>query len=265
MATEEIKEEEVTEETAETEEVETKNGEETESKEAQKEGEEKSEEGAEKKEHGKNQEQPSEEQTFKNEKNRIAAEKRREREALEKAQKDGFNQGVKSALKGVNPYTEEKLETDEDIEVARIMTEMEQKGLDPLSAKDFIKYQREEKAKEQQEQERIDAEMRKFYKDNPNMTPDEVTKLLNNDEFISHWDELGGTGEVSICVAYKSYLRVQSKAEDKAKEQAKKIVAKKEATPPNPSNAGEETPKSVETMSREEFQKYYEKKMGRKW
>ena len=86
------------------------------------------------------------------EKNREYARKRREQQEREKH--TSYLNGVKTALGDVNPFTNEKMESEEDVQTYLDMKEMEKKGLDPTSSTDYIKFMREKQKVELEQQEK---------------------------------------------------------------------------------------------------------------
>ena len=84
--------------------------------------------------------------------------------------------GIKKALKGVNPYTNEALETDEDIEHYLIQVEMEEKQLDPNSLTDFRKFKKlqVEKTQPMSEAEWVANDSKDFISKFPDVTFDDI-------------------------------------------------------------------------------------------
>lgn len=205
--------------------------------------------------------------------NRRYAEMRRAKREREKQEleKQAYNKGVLEATNGINPYTQEKIETDEDIEEFKIMQELAKKGLDPIQ--DFHKYVKQQKAeerarlaKEQEEkakQEQLQKEAQKKYESDLNdfksKNPDvDVQALLTNEKFLLFAE--GKLGLKPLDTVYKEYLNFTNDYETKAKETAKKMVAIN-STSVGSLSGGKGDSKVVDftNMSKAEFEEYLDK------
>lgn len=164
--------------------------------------------------------------------------------AEEKAllEKQAYNKGIREALNGKNPYTNEDIQDDDDLEEFKNMQEMEKRGLDPITdyAK-FIKDKRKEdrqkeqllKEKELETEKAAEENKQKITQDIKDFTKKyddiDVKKLLQeNERFIDYAD--GKIGQKPLIEIYEGFLKFEKKTEETAEEiairkQAKKITA----------------------------------------
>ena len=131
----------------------------------------------------------------------------------EKELNDSYYKGIKVATGEVNPYTNEKMTSDEDVQVYLDMKEMESKGLDPLSSTDYIKFQNEKRKDELEQiafnkkvQEKQEKDMKEFKSKYPDV---DIEKLVESDELVG-----------SLIISQVS----QGKSLTKAYETVKKLV-----------------------------------------
>lgn len=195
---------------------------------------------------------------------------KREREQQE-LEKQSYKKGLLEATNGVNPYTQEKIETDEDVEEFKLMQEMASKGLDPIT--DFHKFYKQKKveersllAKAQEEkvkQEQLQQEAQKRYEsditDFKSKNEDvDVNELLTNEKFLIFAE--GKIGVKPLANIYTDYLTFANEYETKAKETAKKMVAIN-TTSVGSLSSGKGNDKKVDysTMSKAEFEAKLEK------
>ena len=206
------------------------------------------------------------------EKNREYARKRREQQ--EKEKQTSYYNGVRTALGDTNPFTNEKIETDEDVQTYLDMKEMEKQGLDPTSSSDYIKFIRE-KQKIEFEQRRIqesvetkkNSEIAEFKAKYPTV---DIENLVDHDPM---WNKLiipqiqqGKT----LLEAYDSVndiiqANINSKAEQLAEEKAKKQVQIQGANVGSLTDGNEPVQSSIvdiNSMSKEEFADYWKRKYG---
>lgn len=179
----------------------------------------------------------------KREYNREKAKQRREKR--EKELHNSYLKGVKTATGEINPYTNMKMETDEDVQDYLDMKEMESQGLDPTDSRDYIKFMRdkqkvreEEARKVAEENQRKEESNNKFQKElmefKTKYSDVDIVNLVNND---SMWGNLiipqiesGKT----LTEAYESVNnlinksineRVDTLADEKAKKQVQNQFA----------------------------------------
>lgn len=205
------------------------------------------------------------------EKNREYARKRREQQ--EKEKKTSYLNGVRHAIGDVNPYTNKKIETDEDVQTFLDMKEMEKQGLDPNDSSDYIQFMREKQKLETEQretQERVETkknlELAEFKSKYPTV---DIENLVNNNP---KWNRLILPQIVqgkTLLEAYESVNdliqeSVNSQAEKMADEKAKKqvqisMVAVGSQTDGNELQENKQV--DIWAMSNEEF-KEYQKKRG---
>lgn len=165
------------------------------------------------------------------------ARKRRQREAKEKEERlksESYNRGLKEAVNGVNPYTNEKMEDEEDIEIYKTMKEIEKRGGNPIE--DYAKYQkifkreareRESKASEEKAVERakLQKNMQSFKEAYPDVN---LSDLLKNEDFDEFARASINSGE-SLTSVYERYSKFISKHNERIKQQLYDESLKKEA------------------------------------
>ena len=177
----------------------------------------------------------------------------------EKALKKARYDAILEALNGENPYTNEKMEDDADVEEYLTMKEMEKKGYDPIS--DFSKFVKG-KAKEK-ERQRLEENNQKEWIENDKQDFSAKHPDVNLDELVS--DELfrtfalGKVGKLSMDKIYTDYQTFMKKSEERATDRAAQVLANTAATPGKLSNQNTTQQKSVENMSKAEFEKMVEK------
>lgn len=206
-------------------------------------------------------------------KEREYAKKRREQR--EREIKDSYFKGVKTAIGDYNPYTNEKMETDEDIQTYLDMKEMEKKGLDPTNSTDYIKFMREKtklEAEQKQLEEKVNTKMNteiaEFKAKYPNV---DINALISTD---ANWNKAilpqvaQGRTLLEAYEAVNALIqeRVQTEANNLADEKAKKQVQNTLASTGSLTD-GEEPLTSGNTvnirqMSNEQFKEYWKNKYG---
>lgn len=150
--------------------------------------------------------------------NEYYKQKRLQEKEEKRLMEEGRRKGLLESINYHNPYTDEDIKDDEDIEEYFTMKEMSNKGLDPL--KDYAKYQKEQrraaKARETKASS-VEDDILKFRQENPDTSIDSV---LQNQDFIN----LFGTsiGTVPLSILWKAYGEMQKKNnEQKVKEEVK--------------------------------------------
>lgn len=183
---------------------------------------------------------------------RIEAKKRQEAE-FEKHKKEGYIKGVKEATNGINPYNDQPIEDEYDIEVYQTMVEMSKKGLDPVE--DYPKYiaqkqreaHREVNEKKSKQQKEASEFVEKFGEDTLN-------KLIDDKDFEDFSADL--LGQIPLTKIYELYLKTQTTIENKAKEKVQNKEARRKASPGG-FGKGNAKKKSIAEMSDEEFRQMY--------
>lgn len=212
----------------------------------------------------------------KREYNREKAKQRREKR--EKELHNSYLKGVKTATGEINPYTNMKMETDEDVQDYLDMKEMESQGLDPTDSRDYIKFMRdkqkvreEEARKLAEENQRKEESNNKFQKElmefKTKYSNVDIVNLVNND---SMWGSLiipqiqsGKT----LTEAYESVNNLINKSINErvdtlADEKAKKQVQNQFASVGSQTIGEDMQDKEVDiwAMSNEEFREYQKKR-----
>lgn len=212
----------------------------------------------------------------KREYNREKAKQRREKR--EKELHNSYLKGVKTATGEINPYTNMKMETDEDVQDYLDMKEMESQGLDPTDSRDYIKFMRdkqkvreEEARKVAEENQRKEESNNKFQKElmefKTKYSDVDIVNLVNND---SMWGSLiipqiqsGKT----LTEAYESVNNLINKSINErvdtlADEKAKKQVQNQFASVGSQTIGEDMQDKQVDiwAMSNEEFREYQKKR-----
>lgn len=212
----------------------------------------------------------------KREYNREKAKQRREKR--EKELHNSYLKGVKTATGEINPYTNMKMETDEDVQDYLDMKEMESQGLDPTDSRDYIKFMRdkqkvreEEARKVAEENQRKEESNNKFQKElmefKTKYSDVDIVNLVNND---SMWGSLiipqiqsGKT----LTEAYESVNNLINKSINErvdtlADEKAKKQVQNQFASVGSQTIGEDMQDNQVDiwAMSNEEFREYQKKR-----
>ena len=194
-----------------------------------------------------------------------AEKEERERE-LQRAKEEGIREGKRTALK-TNPYTEEAIEDDYDLEVYELQKELDEKGKDPIKdlPRELARRRREkEKAerekseaekKSKQEQEaklnELKASMRKEIADvqkKYELSDEEMKNLITGDsDFAKKVKEK--QGRWTLEEIFEAYYKPKKKDEEKR-------------NTPNPTPAGTKTVKSIKDMNDDEFVTHMKEKYG---
>lgn len=183
-------------------------------------------------------------QNAQNAQKRLALKEKRERE-LNEAKNKAYLEGLKEGVGDVNPWTNEKIEDETDIEILKEMKEMEKKGLDPVE--DYAKYhaqklkeqrraENEVKQKELARKESLKTEITDFDKKYGKGTAE---KFLSDENFKNS-KYVNYLGRLSLDEVYDLYTSTQAETNAKAEQ----IAIEKEAiklsstgTPGNKSTA----------------------------
>ena len=193
-----------------------------------------------------------------------------ERQAeLKKARYDA----IKEAVDGVNPFTNQPIEDDIDVEEYLAMKEIKKQGGDPLT--DYSKYHKDKQKEEAKiaEQKLKDEEwIENDYKDFKSKHPEvNLEKLALDTAFMQFAEEL--VGKKPMAEIYDSYQDLVSKIRKEENNAAARQVANAKATPGSLTSSETDTSndfysvEQVKKMSQEEVHKNYDKIMAsmKKW
>lgn len=150
----------------------------------------------------------------------------------EKELNDSYYKGIKVATGEVNPYTNEKMTSDEDVQVYLDMKEMESKGLDPLSSTDYIKFQNEKRKDELEQiafnkkvQEKQEKDMKEFKSKYPDV---DIEKLVESDELVGSLIISQVSQGKSLTKAYETVKKlVDERVNEAVKKEADNLAKKK--------------------------------------
>lgn len=217
----------------------------------------------------KNLKNPSKQIVNVRERNRIEAQNKRNAKN-QPNNVDSYYRGIKDSVGDVNPFTNQKMVTNEDYDLYITMKEMDKAGLDPTNTMDYLKYYNEKKqAVEKEEQLKAEAD-KKYQQDliefNEKYKDVNIVELMKNN---SNWQNsivsLIKSG-MSLVNAYETISNIVNEnannlAEDKLKIKMKNAKASVLSQI--------ETDNQVQkvnflTMSDEEFKKYQEKRRNQR-
>jgi hypothetical protein len=188
------------------------------------------------------------------------AEKRRQREAKEaeirkRIEQESYRKGIIDAIGGVNPYTDEEIKDEADIDEYLLMRELDKQGKDPIN--DYasaVKGKAREKAEKTAADEKRVAELQEFAQKYPNV---DVSALLNDARFGKFAGKR--VQHETLATVYTDYLEftrdADASAEKKAAVKAKATEMKKKASPGSLAGSGDQAKLSYENMSDEAFEK----------
>lgn len=201
------------------------------------------------------------------------AEERRKKEEEEtkvrKIQEESYQKGLIDSVGGINPYTNEKIESQADVEEFLNMREAEKQGLDPIT--DYSKFLKNKKAKAKEEQKETKTkddwykkDLEDFQKEFPNV---DYSKVIADDELNEFAEELIGT--IPLKTIYKKFLGMKEKTEleitAKAEKLASEMYAKKMSSPGSVINensnadSGFYTLEQIKAMTPTEVKKNFDK------
>ena len=189
------------------------------------------------------------------------AEKRRQREAKEaeirkRIEQESYRKGIVDAVGGVNPYTDEEIKDEADIEEYLLMRELEKQGKDPIN--DYasaVKGKAREKAEKRAADEQRVAELTEFSQKYPSV---DVAALLNDPRFGKFAGKR--VQHETLATIYTDYLEftqdADATAEKKAQVKVRQAAAKAKSTPGSLTGNGGSLPqKSYDDMTDEEFER----------
>lgn len=194
---------------------------------------------------------------------RLGSKKNDQEQSNSATYEKGRINGILEAVNNVNPFTNEKIEDDEDVQEFLIMREMKQKGLDPVE--DYSKYlkslareKRAEQKTKQKETEFVQNDLYNFSERYPNLKLEDV---LKNDEFVQFAN--ASIGKVPLADLYENYQRFTANINGKkAKEietEVNKSKARSKASSGNLSTTTQPKKKDYSSMTDAQFSKMLEK------
>lgn len=199
---------------------------------------------------------------------------RRRREAERQAElKKARYDAIKEAVDGVNPFTNQPIEDDIDVEEYLAMKEIKKQGGDPLT--DYSKYHKDKQKEEARiaEQKLKDEEwIENDYKDFKSKHPEvNLEELALDTAFMQFAEEL--VGKKPMAEIYDSYQDLVSKIRKEENNAAARQVANAKATPGSLTSSETDSSndfysvEQVKKMSQEEVHKNYDKIMAsmKKW
>lgn len=178
--------------------------------------------------------------------------------AYEKGQKEAE---IKLFVGKVNPYTNEPIQDEFDVEEYKQMLEIESVGGDPL--KDYTVKVKDKARKEAQEQLQKEAQKQQEEKNKQDIAdfvekyPDvDLSKMFKEPKFAKFIN--GKVGNQPLIEIYEDYKYILGEFEQEKIETAKKVIAKSNSTPGSLSN-GQAKDFNYSNMSDEEFEKQVQK------
>ena len=200
------------------------------------------------------------------EENHRQAELRRQRE--QKAQQDAYNKGLIEGIGGKNPYTDEKIEDEYDLQTYLNMKEISKRGGDPVE--DYHKYLKvfnQEQAKKDEEAHKeeierynsIENQKKEFDEKYPNVKRKDI---LTNQEFRELFEEDLNNGQTTLVKAYEKFLKIQGKIDKVKKSKVDRSDDRDWASAGSMSNDGEDSKKGWLDMTDDEFRKARKSRRG---
>lgn len=207
----------------------------------------------------------SDEENSKYRQARIKAEKEAEKK-IEQARKEAYEQGlqqgkVQSYIGKENPYTGETIKDELDVQEYLDMYQLETTGKDPISGYRDLQKQKMRDEAEKKIKEDEEAKQKEWYQNDTKdfldkYSPEKLQELTKDEDFNMFAN--GKIGKLPLSQIYEDYQKLISKYEKKSVETAKQIVANNSTTP----GAIEESEPQImdwNNMSKEQFEKYFEK------
>lgn len=199
---------------------------------------------------------------WKNSENAKNAKRRREEER-QKELLEVRNKTILETLEGKNPYTNEPMKDENDIQEFLTMRQIEKSGGDPL-----LDYRKKIKENDRERQAKIAEEESKktFYENDrkafvekyPNV---KLAELAQDDGFVAY--SSGKIGEMPLSEIYEGFVELKKTFEKQARQTAERMIANSKATPGALSNnnnpEGFFTREQVKYMTREEVKANFEK------
>ena len=189
------------------------------------------------------------------EENADYAQKRREAQALKEREDQAYRKGLIDAVGGVNPYTDEPIETQADIDEYLLMKKIDKDGGDPIT--DYHRYLKKEKNQRETKSESTfdyKADKKSFEEQYPDT---DLNLLINDEEFKSFADGL--VGKIPLATIFKKFLGVKSNISSRVKEKVQTEMAKKVSSPGSLRKTSEKKVLSYSEMSDDDFEKMIQK------
>lgn len=185
------------------------------------------------------------------------AQARRKKESEDKRIKEAYNQGKLEAFKGkINPYTNQVINDQKDVEVYENMYKLSTEGKDPVA--DYASYiaqkEREQEIadnKQREIEEKAAKDIDEFIEKYPNVN---LNELFEDSTFN---DYMEGKNK-SISEIYEGYTKLKNSFRTESINQAKATIANSKATPGSLNNISDDNV-DYEKMSREDFLKEVER------
>ena len=185
--------------------------------------------------------------------NAMYAQKRREQEAIiKKREDDAYRKGQLDLLIGqTNNYTGEKIEDEDDVNEFLQMKEAEKAGFDP--ATELSKFQKQKARNERKQKEQvkfdIEADVRSFKEEYPDIDINELVKDKDFSSFAEPFAQI-----MPLKVIYKQYNLMKSRIDESANVKAEEKYKRKFASPGSQNFSSQSKPLSFDDMSDEEFE-----------
>lgn len=185
--------------------------------------------------------------------NAMYAQKRREQEAIiKKREDDAYRKGQLDLLIGqINNYTGEKIEDEDDVNEFLQMKEAEKAGFDP--ATELSKFQKQKARNERKQKEQvkfdIEADVRSFKEEYPDIDINELVKDKDFSSFAEPFAQI-----MPLKVIYKQYNLMKSRIDESANVKAEEKYKRKFASPGSQNFSSQSKPLSFDDMSDEEFE-----------
>lgn len=186
------------------------------------------------------------------------AEKEAQERALKKASDEAYRKGLREGIK-VNPYTEEPIEDDYDLEIYEIQRQLDEQGKDPKAGlpRELARREREKAkaAKDKAEQEeKAESERKARYEENLAKKREEIKSVREKFNISEKEMEKLITDEKANPELYKQIKAKENRwtLEEIFDAYYKPEASEKRSTP-NPTPSGASVKKSVKDMSDDEF------------
>lgn len=221
------------------------------------------------------------EEELEKEKRAEFARKRREREAAEKEERERKEreerikrEAATQAELGMikeNPWTKKPIKDEKDLEIYKIMKELDDQGKDPLedlpeALAERARKREEESKKAVDDEKKVADELKKEIDDLRKKYPKVNTRELADDPLYNEIAEEKG-GRWTVTEIYEEYLKRKGTkkpdADEDEQHRIEEIAKGNKQTSSNGGSAGKGGQKPVSEMTPEEFRAYYKQKYHR--
>lgn len=196
---------------------------------------------------------------------RLQAQKEAEKK-IEQVRKEAYEKGleqgkVQSYIGKQNPYTNQTIKDDYDVQEYLEMYKLDSEGKDPIN--DYRELQKQKARDEAKKQIELDekAKQEKWFEDDTkhfieDYSQEKLQELMKDEDF--NLFAKGKIGKVPLGDIYDDYEKLISKYEKKSVETAKQIIANNNATP---GAIEEQEVQEMDwgNMSKDQFEKYLRK------